>query len=117
LYLVIFIFVIPDNWLTGAKAEEDRIGAFDASRSVSPFVSPQPFNDLGCNRAALSARSRINSGALSVLNIISGDDVTLSSRSSGEVEGVSISARTYGGRRVGLSKRNPYKMEEDESRC
>jgi hypothetical protein len=44
--------VIPDNWLTGAKAEEDRIGAFDPLRSVSPFVSPEPFNDLGCNRPA-----------------------------------------------------------------
>jgi len=83
--------VIPDNWLTGAKAEEDRIGAFDPLRSVSPFVSPEPFNDLGCDRAALSARSRINSGTLSVSNIISGDDVTFSSRSRGGVESVSIS--------------------------
>ena len=50
-----------------------------------------------------------------VSNIISGDDVTFSSRSRGGVESVSISARTYGRRRVGLSKRDPSEIEEDKN--
>ena len=68
--------MIPNDRFTCAQAEKTRIGGFNPPGSVSPFIGPDAFNNLWRKGPAQSPAVRINSGPLSILNVVARYDVT-----------------------------------------